>query len=415
MSKQSTEDEAAVPIPTSFEVNNDEQWAADHTELGQALGTKDQFRSDFVSYAASDESDVEMLCRMYPNFESFNADAQPVAVEDLGLPPNVEDQPVSDDGLVLPSYGEEQPVADDELGLPPNVEDHADGLGLPSNVEEQPVAADGLKMPPNVEEQAVAVDGLVLPAVTSDGVLSFPEEEEDEMMSVVQELGGEIINVLTEERIMAASRSIATTFELMNGTFEDFNDDATALIFPDLDSRQETSVEDEPSTQLSSGYSVSDSIATNDTSWSKKVLSKMMMRKHMETERTMTPVIIPEESREPEENRDNDDGDGLWSMLLVCGGLGCGNLRECVEDANAKVTDLVFPYDNNDDFSGLTEDNQEETARRAATGAVNDVFQEKKYTEKKSSKKRFKGGKIKKMFSRRKSSRAAKQQCELLA
>ena len=303
-----------MPIPTSFEVNNDEQWAADHTELGQALGTKDQFRSDFVSYAASDESDVEMLCRMYPNFDSFNVDAQPVAVEDLGLPPNVEDQPVSDDGLVLPSYGEEQPVADDELGLPPNVEDHADGLGLPSNVE----------------EQAVAVDGLVLPAVTSDGVLSFPEEEEDEMMSVVQELGGEIINVLTEERIMAASRSIATTFEKMNGTFEDFNDDATALIFPDLDSRQETSVEDEPSTQLSLGYSVSDSIATNDTSWSKKVLSKMMMRKHMETERTMTPVIIPEESREPEENRDNDDGDGLWSMLLVCGGLVCGNLRECV-------------------------------------------------------------------------------------
>ena len=386
-----------MPIPTSFEVNNDEQWAADHTELGQALGAKDQFRSDFVSYAASDESDVEMLCRMYPNFESFNDDAQPVAVEDLGLPPNVEDQPVSDDGLVLPSYGEEQPVADDELGLPPNV-----------------------------EEQPVAVDGLVLPAVTSDGVLSFPEEqeEEDEMMSVVQELGGEIINVLTEETfektgatIMAASRSIATTFEKMNGTFEDFNDDATALIFPDLDSRQEMSVEDEPSTQLSSGYSVSDSFATNDTSWSKKVLSKMMSRKHMETERTMTPVTIPEESREPEENRDNDDDDGLWSMLLVCGGLGCGNLRECVEDANAKVTDLVFPYDNNDDFSGLTEDNQEATASRAATGAVNDVFQEKKYTEKKSSKKKFKGGKIKKMFSRRRSSRATKQQqqCELLA
>jgi len=393
MSKQSTEDEAAVPIPTSFEVNNDEQWAADHTELGQALGAKDQFRSDFVSYAASDESDVEMLSRMYPNFDSFNVDAQPVAVEDLGLPPNVEDQPVSDDGLVLPSYGEEQPIADDELGLPPNV-----------------------------EEQPVAVDGLVLPAVTSDGVVSFPEEQEDEMMSVVQELGGEIINVLTEETfertgatIMAASRSIATTFEKMNGTFEDFNDDATALIFPDLDSRQETSVEDEPSTQLSSGYSVSDSIATNDTTWSKNVLSKMMMRKHMETERTMTPVTIPEESREPEENRDDDDADGLWSMLLVCGGLGCGNLRECVEDANDKVTNLVFPYDNNDDFSGLTEDNQEEAASRAATGAVNDVFQEKKYSEKKSFKKKFKGGKIKKMFSRRKSSRAAKQQCELLA
>ena len=417
MSKQNKDDEEAVPIPTSFEVDNDKQWAAEHTE----------FEKGFVSLATSEESDGDILNTMYPNFVNDEA-------------AGVDEQPVFNDGLVLDDYADaegqpyavdEQPAAvtDDDVVLPP----HVNELGLPHNVEE--------------ELPRVNSDGLVLPAVNSDGVISVPEDEE-EMMSVVGELGGEIISVMAEETlnktgstIALAKMSISTTFEELNGKFDELNDDATALIFPEpQDSLPEPNedritsfVEDEPSTRRSSGASgdsvsaadsvsatdsvsadsfSANSISTYESTWSKKVMDKMMRRKYMQEESVMSPITEPE-SREPEESLgtedEREDDDGVWSFMDVCGGL-----RQSIESTNDRVTDYVFPYNHVDLVAEMQQEEEARRAMRAAAAArvANDVYYEKNYKEKKSFKDKIKSGKMKNLFRRR---RSFKKQCELLA
>lgn len=440
MSKQINEGEEAVPVPTSFEVNHDEQWAADHTE----------FESKFVSYvtSTSEESDGDILNNMYPDFESEEtAD-------------DVDEQPVINDGLVLDDYSDsedaadEQPVAAaDEVVL----SRHVNELGLPANVNE--------------DLPGVNTDGLVLPEVNSDGVISVPEDEE-EMMSVVSDLGGELISEMAEKTVKRtgaalaiATMSISKTFEELNAKFDEVNDDATAILFPEpqddlpepTKDRVTSFVEEKPFTppgdsvfadSVTTGDSTSaadsvtaadsgtatDSVSdpsfgetisvgtsgTYESTWSKMVLEKIMRRKYQQEESVMTPITDVEESREEsqepeesleteEEREGNDDDGGVWSFMNVCGGL-----KQSIESTTDRVTDYVFPYNGVDLIAELQAEEEAKLAAAAALAAEQEAYlnETQHHKEKKSFKDRIKGGKMKNLFRRR---RSAKKQCELLA
>lgn len=421
MSKQSNKDEEVVPVPTSFEVNNDELWAAEHTE----------FESKFINYATStsDESDGDILNAMFPNF---------VSEEEGDNDDDVDEQPVINDGLVLDGYAEddvdEEHVAADEVVLPP----HINEFGLPPNVDK--------------ELPSVNSDGLVLPEVNSDGVMSVPEDE-DEMMSVVSDLGGEIISVMAEETVnktgsalAIAKLSLAHTFEGINCKFNDVNDDATALIFPEPPSF----VEDKSSTSRSSrdlmyadsvtaadsttadSVTASDSVTADDSisatsfgeaisvgtsgtygsTWAAMVMGKIMRRKYKQEESVMTPITDVQESREPEESLETDDeregdDDGVWSFMNVCGGL-----KQSIGSTTDRFTDYIFPYNGQDLIAQMQAEEEAKLAAAAASAAETDALS-KSCKEKKRFKNRIKSGKVKNLFRRRRS--AKKESSELLA
>jgi hypothetical protein len=78
-------------------------------------------------------------------------------------------------------------------------------------------------------------------------------------------------------------------------------------------------------------------------------------------------------TRSSQEARDDD---GMWNPLVFV----CGGMVACLESVNDGVTDFVFPYDNDED--GLTVYEQF-AAKNAAKSAVNDVFYETEYRERK--------------------------------
>lgn len=322
MSKQNKDDEVAVPVPTSFEVNNDEQWAADHTELGQVMGTVDQFespRSDFVSYATSDESDLELLNKDYPGFVAGETAVKAVA-----------DLPIT-------------------------------------TAEEFPAN--------NINELVCSI-----------------EDDEEEMMFVVDEISDEIINVMAEEtleRTVATAKSFSNKIGIMQN-------DATAFIFP----HQETSVtNDEETPEKPSCESVAESTKSAGSEFSKKIFEKMIRKYNMNDD------FVAYSGSGQEESRDPYDDDGVWSPIL----LACGGLRECFDTADERARDSVYPPE--DDGYNATEKEQEAAANKAATMAMDDIFNETKSEKKKRFNLKFKSGKVKNLFRRRRNA----QTCELLA
>ena len=385
MSKQGTKDEAEVPIPSSFEINNDEKWAANHTE----------FRADFVSNTTSDGSDDEMLNIVYPSDDS-------------------DEDPVVDDGLVL----DRPPLADVDLGLPPNDDQQPgadDEVEQPAAVDEEPVASDGPGLPPDVDEEVPAVnsDGVMLPAPNSER----EEEEDDDMLSKVGELSSELVLGMAEKTLASTGSRIIAATKTFSAKLEDVNNDATALIFPtpqddsktveqNGSSTKHSSRANEPSTKHSSGASVCHSVETTDTNWSKRVMKKIKNRKKVKEEPLPVCMSETEDTREPEESRapeeNNDDDSLVWQIMNMCGGLkeyfdiDNGQIRE-------QIRDSAF-----DDCSELTDDMKREKYRKSKPVVPVEMTLKE---EKKSFKDKIKGGKMKLLLRRRRSS---KQQSELL-
>ena len=321
MSKQNVEGEAVVPIPTSFEVNHDEQWAADHSELGD--------RTKFVAHAISDDSEIGTLLKQYSHG-------------------NEEERAMKPPATILP------------------------GVELP------------------VEAELIPFDTSLVFSV---------EDDEDEMMTVVEDIGNEIINVMVEETFgvnMAAVGETIAAATSFTHRIEEMNDDATALIFPHQDIREEELCDKEETPPQPMDVSVSEGSANSN--FSKDVFKKMKSKYNMNDEVNSSQ----EESRNP---YDHLDDDGVWSpFLLVCGGL-----RECFDNANEIVTESVFPHDS-DDYSATSEE-QEEAANQAARMAMNDILNEPKCQQKKKFKLKFKGGqKMKNLFRRKRNT----NECEML-
>jgi hypothetical protein len=98
------------------------------------------------------------------------------------------------------------------------------------------------------------------------------------------------------------------------------------------------------------------------------------------------------ELQKPQDDQRDDDELRLWSpMLASCGNFiySCGGLRDCCGGGTELVEDSIFSHG-----SSLTEET--EIASRAASTAVNDIFDEAKHEEKKSNiKEKFKRAKEK--------------------
>ena len=360
MSKQSTKGEEEVPIPTSFEVNGDEKWAANHTE----------FKAGFVPYATSDESDGAMLNRMY---------------QERMFPGSISDEAgVVDDGLVL----DRVPTADVDLGLPPNASadelDRLEPAAVDEVIGEQPFAFDEMigEQPAVVDEmigeQPVAAHGPtsvddVVPVVTSSADTlercSTSEEEEEERMEEVDIVSEDLVLGMAEDTLQKAGLRMIAATKSIAATIEGVNKDATDLIFPSPRDDKSKTLEKEdkpPSTQHPSGASVCHSVDTTDTNWSKRVMKKMKSRKKNEPYakvEELPSVTETEDTREPEESRatyetkgdDGDDEDIVWKFMTMCQGL-----TECFENVNGggslkwgrTVQESVF----REDVSDLTED-----------------------------------------------------------
>lgn len=186
-------------------------------------------------------------------------------------------------------------------------------------------------------------------------------DDEDEMMTVVDEISDEIINVMKEDTflpVLTAVRSVA-------GKFEELNDGATSLIFPQTneDIYVDMPVESfDASSQQSSVNSVVLPVLNAVRSFSCKFeelnddataiifpdaeeisVEVSYVERPVKSESSRKEDYVVKPRVEPQEQRDDD----AWNPMRYVNSevLFCGGLRKCLEGVNDGVTEYVFPID----------------------------------------------------------------------
>jgi len=184
---------------------------------------------------------------------------------------------------------------------------------------------------------------------------------------------------------------------------EALNDDGTALIFPEADDEScvvKSPVEKPVETfEARSKQSSANSVRSTSSRKKEAVVKQSSVNSvgtgSNKSSRKEESVVKQSrvELQKPQDDQRDDDELQLWcGNMIYSGGL---RLRDCCEDVvTDEITDYVFgPIDDDDDDNSLTEETG--IASRAASTAVNDVFDESKFEEKKRIKEKVKRAKEK--------------------